>query len=459
MDFWEDEYAPSGQLGQNKNFDWFLKFDEFPGGGKKWWQDACGYDDKERRILVIGCGHSDLSKKLKDTFSAARIISIDSSRNCIERMKKTESDLEFYVADATNLMHTLPDGLNKAESYDTIIDKGCLDAILAYENNGQNEAQRCIKQVRRLLKETGRFIVVSCTRDHDEDLNFDGYQGGSPACLKFFNFEEDWHIIDRQDSLQAPKNRAMSPLHPDVCPLTYSALIIQRQPPWSDYAKYYRGDYDPNFKPPLPHDAFFSFTILEPFFERWCFSSNQSVIEKKQKICYFLEVGCGNSPLASQLLNRFPNIRYLGTDVVPEAIQQQRERYPQLDLRVADARHLTRDLPSSSYFDVVFDKGTADALFLYDDSIHGTNDHVKVYLDEISHILHPDHGIFLVAACARQDGILHGSQAPRIWTNVAHPAGWRLLAHNQLQSDVGASNDRTFDFLVLRPPISTTTTR
>jgi len=434
MEFWEEEYQGSGSLG-GERFDWFFAFEDLP---LEFWRRQLFDDTQERAkkkdVLVVGCGHSSLSGGLARAFPETTVVSVDSSASCIERMRREEPELAWHAADARRLS-ALPGDLGAAKRYDVVVDKGLLDAVLGYERQPREAARQCVAEVRRVLKEGGRCVVFACTRRRDAREDLDGLQGGAPTCVELFS--EKWLVETLE--IPAPKDRGLAPSFDDVRPSSYALVRATKRPPWSDYADYYGGDVE-------PHEAFLSWATLEPALRRSFFHRQRSSHPTR-----LLEIGCGNSAVGAALA-ALPGVHYVGVDVVPEAIRQQRRRYPHLDLRVADARHLSRDLANCPAFDVAFDKGTADALFIYDDD-HGNDDHVHQYLAQLEQVLDPHGGLLLVVGCAREDGILAGDQAPRLWTHVARPRRWTLLAHDLLYSDVGAG-DRSFDFLVLRVPSS-----
>ena len=422
-EFWDSEYESS----LSEPFDWFFEFDDL---ALDWWQEHVVGQAVE--ILVVGCGHSTLSKRLSKEFPTTRVISIDSSQTCIDRMREQEPELEWYCADAGRL-DLLPETFGATARYDLIIDKGMLDAVLGYGTT--KHVAPCVSELKRVLKDDGRVIIFACTRDQDSGKNFDGFQGGEASCVRYFK-QDHWDLETFE--IPAPSDRGLSPAFDDVRPTSYALVKARKKPPWTDYATYYSDD------DVVPHEAFLSWDVLGPVITPYLSESAR-----------VLEVGCGNSAVGAEIATKVA--QYVGVDVVPTAVLQQRKRYPDLDLRIADARHLQACLFDLT-FDVVFDKGTADALFLYDDvqsskqekNNNHDDSHVHRYLEELEHILPPG-GRFIVVACAREDGILSGAKAPRLWTNVAEPRGWTLEANDVLHSDVGAG-DRTFDFLVLLTP-------
>jgi ubiquinone/menaquinone biosynthesis C-methylase UbiE len=103
-----------------------------------------------------------------------------------------------------------------------------------------------------------------------------------------------------------------------------------------------------------------------------------------------LDVGCGNSPLTSSLLeDGFAEV--VGLDISPVVIRQNEQRFnaePRLKWICSDATSMTQ--VQSGKFDAVFDKGTIDSLMS-----SGTSARlVAPMLAEISRVLKPG-GVFV----------------------------------------------------------------
>ncbi len=172
-------------------------------------------------------------------------------------------------------------------------------------------------------------------------------------------------------------------------------------------------------------------------------------------------------------------VAYVGVDAVPSAVALQRRHYPDQRLFVADARDLSdrfgavmlRDwfgeggaaaaaaaaASGAGEIDLVVDKGTADALFLYADPAPA----IDAYLAQVSALLRRgtrSHGLFLVVSCARVDGILTGHGKPLLLEHIdrrrpqlrERNAAFVCLEHRELETDIQAGN-RTYDLIVLRP--------
>ncbi|KAI9914512.1 hypothetical protein PsorP6_007626 [Peronosclerospora sorghi] len=111
------------------------------------------------RILVVGCGNSALSAEMTaDGFT--NVLSVDFSERVIDEMKRKHPKLQWQVMDMTN-MKTLKD-----ESFDLVMDKGALDALMA-ENKLEikKDASKMFGEVERVLAPGGRYCCVTVAQD------------------------------------------------------------------------------------------------------------------------------------------------------------------------------------------------------------------------------------------------------------------------------------------------------
>ena len=133
--------------------------------------------------------------------------------------------------------------------------------------------------------------------------------------------------------------------------------------------------------------------------------------------------------------------------------QAQAARFPSVTWSVADCRNLQHDLSSwlgresRPSVAAAFDKGTADALLLFDEPAVA----IRAYLGEMRALLSGGGG-FLVVTCLREEGgILRGRGRPRLLRHI-NPEEWTIVTHlNDLTSDVGAGDDRSYDAVLLTP--------
>ena len=125
------------------NFDWITEYDEIEGFLQSNYTGLTHINKKDTRVLVAGCGTSQLSFQLANS-GFGEIISVDNDEECISHMKKMhfgDERLKWYVYDMVEPESTSPSQefldivLGK---FDLIVDKGTLDAILVegkYSNN------------------------------------------------------------------------------------------------------------------------------------------------------------------------------------------------------------------------------------------------------------------------------------------------------------------------------------
>jgi SAM-dependent methyltransferase len=112
------------------------------------------------RYLIVGCGNSELSAHMwLDGFR--HLVSVDYSEIVIQKMKllyESENMKEladtFKVADCREMNDT-PDG-----TYDVIIDKGTLDALLCGSESNKHQAALLL-EIHRVLKRGGVFILIT----------------------------------------------------------------------------------------------------------------------------------------------------------------------------------------------------------------------------------------------------------------------------------------------------------
>ncbi|KAJ6357190.1 hypothetical protein OIU78_005127 [Salix suchowensis] len=108
------------------------------------------------RILVVGCGNSAFSEGMvSDGYED--VVNIDISSVVIEAMKKKHSNhpqLKYIGMDVRDMSEF------QSGSFDAVIDKGTLDSILC-GNDSRNNAPKMLKEVWRVLKDNGVYILVT----------------------------------------------------------------------------------------------------------------------------------------------------------------------------------------------------------------------------------------------------------------------------------------------------------
>lgn len=111
---------------------------------------------KTSKIMQLGCGNAMMSSDMYDA-GWHFIDNIDISEVCIEQMKESNLErrlMKWKVADALSMPEY------KDESYDVVIEKSTLDAILCGDKSFLNAA-KMLKEVQRILKTGGLYIIIS----------------------------------------------------------------------------------------------------------------------------------------------------------------------------------------------------------------------------------------------------------------------------------------------------------
>ena len=129
------------------------------------------YDfDKSRvRILVVGCGNAPFSCDLYDD-GYTNIVNIDYSGTVIQNMQQLHStsrpNMQWIVMDMTR--NTFSNA-----SFDVVIDKAAMDAIMTKERDVWNPNPTVIHQayqmcyhISRILQPQGTFVQISLTQPH-----------------------------------------------------------------------------------------------------------------------------------------------------------------------------------------------------------------------------------------------------------------------------------------------------
>lgn len=111
--------------------------------------------DKAARILMLGCGNSKLSEQMYDD-GYGHIVNIDISESVIHQMKEGHDAkgkvMEWLVMDGTDLKF-------EDASFDAVIDKGTLDAVIC--GKVLTLSDKMLAEARRVIKPTGKIIVVT----------------------------------------------------------------------------------------------------------------------------------------------------------------------------------------------------------------------------------------------------------------------------------------------------------
>ena len=194
LEYWNDRYQ------KEDNFEWFKSYQDFQ-------HILLQYLNKSDRILMLGCGNSPFSFDLyADGFHS--ITNIDYSSVCIRKMKIKYKDclkMKWLEMDMFNLQFD-------EESFDVVIEKGTIDALLVDEqdpwnisNDGFNSVTKALDQVSKVLKSGGKFLSITFSQPHFRKILYCRSQFqwsynvnclSSNACLEYFIF-----ILKKGESL------------------------------------------------------------------------------------------------------------------------------------------------------------------------------------------------------------------------------------------------------------------
>lgn len=161
--YWDQYY---NKTGDKESYDWYVTWDSKIEDAKfkpreksaeidaKLLQDIMKpYLGTAPKILMFGCGNSDISEKMYDS-GYEDITNIDVSEAVMDRMRKKHSEskpkMTWFVEDASKLSFS-------DSAFDVTVDKGTLDAI--EQNRPLVEA--AVKEAHRTLKPGGIFISVT----------------------------------------------------------------------------------------------------------------------------------------------------------------------------------------------------------------------------------------------------------------------------------------------------------
>lgn len=148
-EYWERRYAERPEA----TFDWLEEYEALVPVFQRFLAPP-------QRIMMLGCGNAELSEKMYLS-GYKNIHNIDISKVVIAQMKARNTDkkeMQWEVMDARKLGYP-------SESFDAVIDKSTLDAILCGDLSFYNAA-KVIDEVQRVLKTGGVYIVITYGRPY-----------------------------------------------------------------------------------------------------------------------------------------------------------------------------------------------------------------------------------------------------------------------------------------------------
>ncbi|XP_025979230.2 eEF1A lysine and N-terminal methyltransferase isoform X2 [Dromaius novaehollandiae] len=116
------------------------------------------------KVLVVGCGNSELSEQMYDAGMCEDIVNIDISDAVIHQMQERSASkrpkMSYLLMDM--LQMDFPDAL-----FQVVLDKGTLDAILTDEEEATlAKVDRMFAEISRVLQVGGRYLCISLAQAH-----------------------------------------------------------------------------------------------------------------------------------------------------------------------------------------------------------------------------------------------------------------------------------------------------
>jgi SAM-dependent methyltransferase len=155
-EYWEDRFS------KESDYEWLLSYERLASQLSK-------YLSRDSRILIVGCGNAPFSADLYDA-GYTHTVNIDYSTQVIARMREQHvllrPQMQWLDMDMTNLSF-------EDASFDAVIDKAAMDAMLANEGDVWNPNDESIRMgcnacrsISRVLKPGGVFLQVSLVQPH-----------------------------------------------------------------------------------------------------------------------------------------------------------------------------------------------------------------------------------------------------------------------------------------------------
>lgn len=147
-EYWERFFKKRGE----KAFEWYGDYNKLCGVLHK-------YIKPRDKVLVVGCGNSELSEQLYDV-GYRHLTNIDISETVVNHMNQRNTErrpeLTFHHVDATQTPY-------EDCSYQATLDKGTLDAMASEEEGAL--ASRMLAEVGRVLGVGGRYVCVTLAQE------------------------------------------------------------------------------------------------------------------------------------------------------------------------------------------------------------------------------------------------------------------------------------------------------
>ncbi|RUS15305.1 S-adenosyl-L-methionine-dependent methyltransferase [Endogone sp. FLAS-F59071] len=153
-EYWEERYSKEPP---EISFDWFKKYADLKPLLNEY------IPNKSVRVLMLGCGNSTLSEDMYDD-GYKNITNIDFSTVVIENMRTRcvdRPEMQWVEMDIRDLKFD-------DNSFDIVIDKGTMDALMCDRGDVWSPDEELIRTVKeevdevvRVLKPVGKFIYIT----------------------------------------------------------------------------------------------------------------------------------------------------------------------------------------------------------------------------------------------------------------------------------------------------------
>ncbi|XP_074492054.1 eEF1A lysine and N-terminal methyltransferase [Sebastes fasciatus] len=147
-EYWEKFFKKRGE----KAFEWYGDYNKLCGVLHK-------YIKVQDKVLVVGCGNSELSEQMYDV-GYKHLTNIDISETVVTHMNQRNAErrpgLTFQQVDATQTPY-------EDASYQAALDKGTLDAMASEEEG--TLARSMLTEVGRVLSVGGRYVCVTLAQE------------------------------------------------------------------------------------------------------------------------------------------------------------------------------------------------------------------------------------------------------------------------------------------------------
>ena len=183
--YWDERFK------DEEKYDWLVEFQHIE-------KDLLPLLELDDKILVVGCGNSTFSRGLYDA-GFRNIVNIDYSGVVIENMKNINHSCEgmtWLEMDMTNL--TFED-----HTFDVVIDKAAMDALVVEEGDVWDPEQNVIDTVhrmcvgvRRVLVEGGKHIQISFAQPHFRTKYLMGHRHTGAAVSAFESHQGHSDLYD-----------------------------------------------------------------------------------------------------------------------------------------------------------------------------------------------------------------------------------------------------------------------